>query len=310
MAFQASTTTYDQSPLSYDGAFDNAAFAVMQNNYRPRPSSRPLCTHCGQLGHVIQKCFKLHGYPPGYIPGYKSNYNNSQSSQRPHAPYSQPRGQTPVTRPPTQAIANAVTSPSLQYPTSQNQTIANAVSSSSLQYPTPPNPVVSAVNLDVSQLSNDQVQSLLQHYQAHVKASEPPAPTPQLSSITEHGIMAAQSSSGTTSSSYLFPSSSLRYENSKLTFQHQCLSSLSTNLPHGSWIIDSGATSHVCSDLALFHETMPVSGVTVTLPNDTRVSITHCGTVQLSSSLVLHDVLHVPSFKFNLISVSCLLKHN
>ena len=27
---------------------------------------RPLCTHCGKLGHTIDKCYKLHGFPPGY----------------------------------------------------------------------------------------------------------------------------------------------------------------------------------------------------------------------------------------------------
>jgi hypothetical protein len=27
---------------------------------------RPLCTHCGLLGHLVDKCYKLHGYPPGY----------------------------------------------------------------------------------------------------------------------------------------------------------------------------------------------------------------------------------------------------
>jgi hypothetical protein len=27
---------------------------------------RPLCTHCGLLGHTMEKCYKLHGYPPGY----------------------------------------------------------------------------------------------------------------------------------------------------------------------------------------------------------------------------------------------------
>lgn len=27
---------------------------------------RPLCTHCGLLGHTINKCYKIHVYPPGY----------------------------------------------------------------------------------------------------------------------------------------------------------------------------------------------------------------------------------------------------
>ena len=24
---------------------------------------RPLCTHCGKLGHTLDKCYKLHGFP-------------------------------------------------------------------------------------------------------------------------------------------------------------------------------------------------------------------------------------------------------
>ena len=27
---------------------------------------RPQCTHCGFLGHVANKCYKLHGNPPSY----------------------------------------------------------------------------------------------------------------------------------------------------------------------------------------------------------------------------------------------------
>ena len=29
---------------------------------------RPFCTHCNVLGHTIEKCYKLHGYPLGYKP--------------------------------------------------------------------------------------------------------------------------------------------------------------------------------------------------------------------------------------------------
>nr|KYP35485.1 hypothetical protein KK1_043484 [Cajanus cajan] len=26
----------------------------------------PLCSHCGVLSHIVEKCFKHHGYPPGF----------------------------------------------------------------------------------------------------------------------------------------------------------------------------------------------------------------------------------------------------
>jgi hypothetical protein len=55
----------------------NHAPAAMASKYTPsrtqgsKPQGftrkeRPLCTHCGLLGHTIEKCYKLHGYPPGY----------------------------------------------------------------------------------------------------------------------------------------------------------------------------------------------------------------------------------------------------
>lgn len=30
------------------------------------------CTYCGMTDHIIEKCYKKHGYPPGWIPRYKS----------------------------------------------------------------------------------------------------------------------------------------------------------------------------------------------------------------------------------------------
>ena len=288
------------------GLQENAEFAfAIQNGYRPR-GQRPVCTYCGQTGHVIQKCFKLHGYPPRYIPGYKSNAGYNQA-QRPSTQMAQqPRGQYPIVP---------------QYPVNARpHTVANVMSG---PYPYVPPPATNAMNLNVNQMNSDQIQSLIQQLSAHVQVSEPPVQSPPVlfpssstsnpsntdtpvATVTEHGAMATLSTVGIPS----FPSSSLRYENDKLIFQHQCLSSLQSNLPHGSWIIDSGATSHVCSDLSLFCETVSVSGVNVSLPNDTRVEITHTGTVPISHALILHDVLHVPSFKFNLISVSSLLKRN
>ena len=36
---------------------------------------RPLCTHCNMLGHTMDKCYKLHGYPPSYKQKGKFNAN-------------------------------------------------------------------------------------------------------------------------------------------------------------------------------------------------------------------------------------------
>ena len=39
---------------------------------------RPTCTHCGLLGHTIDNCYKLHGYPPGYKPRSRFTYSTNQ----------------------------------------------------------------------------------------------------------------------------------------------------------------------------------------------------------------------------------------
>lgn len=41
---------------------------------------RPMCTHCGFMVHDVEKCYKLHGYPPRY----KSNKNKMNISSAKH----------------------------------------------------------------------------------------------------------------------------------------------------------------------------------------------------------------------------------
>lgn len=38
---------------------------------------RPVCSHCGIIGHAIEKCYKLHGYPLGY----KAKGKNPKANQ-------------------------------------------------------------------------------------------------------------------------------------------------------------------------------------------------------------------------------------
>lgn len=126
-------------------ASENPVLAAQQGYC---PKSRPLCTYCGQYGHILQKCFKVHGYPPGHrLYGHTPRGSSSLA----------PRGQQsqsgyPRPPPPTQ---------SSPYP--QPNTVAN-VTNASLPGSSP--------SMDVSRFSQDQIQYILQQLQASVRPSE------------------------------------------------------------------------------------------------------------------------------------------
>ena len=84
---------------------------------------------------------------------------------------------------------------------------------------------------------------------------------------------------------------------------------------HQTWILDSGATQHMCFYSKIFLELRNLqSPIFVDLPNSYKVKVTQFGSIALHPKLILKDVLFVPCFEYNLISVykmckqlSCLL---
>ena len=174
--------------------------------------------------------------------------------------------------------------------------------------PVTPHLTSGGMDLNLQSFTPQQIQSLISQFNAHVRVSEPQALSSSSSipqaTITEHGLMNTHSSSGTVP----FPSINLTFQNHNLLYQNHCLSTLPSLLSHDAWIIDSGASSHVCSALDMFDSFTPVSSFTVTLPNGLKVPLTHTCTIKISPSLILYDVLLVPDFRFNLISVSSLIK--
>ena len=70
------------------------------------------------------------------------------------------------------------------------------------------------------------------------------------------------------------------------------------------WILDSRASDHVSSSLTNFHSYHRISPIMVKLPNGHHVHATYLGTVYLFASITLTNVLYIPSFTFNLISIS------
>jgi hypothetical protein len=81
----AMVTRYNSSkPSTFQG----------QKTQYPR-KERPMCTHCGLLGHTIEKCYKLHGYPPRYK--FTKGKQISSANQVSECSMSQPQPQLPIT---------------------------------------------------------------------------------------------------------------------------------------------------------------------------------------------------------------------
>lgn len=79
---------------------------------------------------------------------------------------------------------------------------------------------------------------------------------------------------------------------------------------NSNWIIDSGATDHICSNIDLFSELRNLDKYpnTITIPDGKRVAVNHIGTIKFDNGIQLDNVLYVPGFKFNLISTHKLFK--
>jgi len=75
----------------------------------------------------------------------------------------------------------------------------------------------------------------------------------------------------------------------------------------GSWIIDTGASDHMTSDLTQLRNLKPLpKHIHITLPDGSLKTVTQASQIHLFSELTMHNVL-VLDFKFNLLSVNRLL---
>jgi hypothetical protein len=72
----------------------------------------------------------------------------------------------------------------------------------------------------------------------------------------------------------------------------------------GSWILDSGASHHICNSLQWFLSYKETAPIKIKLPNGNFVLAKHTGIVQFSPGFIVTDVLFIPNFSINLLSVS------
>ena len=79
-----------------------------------------------------------------------------------------------------------------------------------------------------------------------------------------------------------------------------------------SWILDSGATCHICSNQKLFDEIELKSSQEVTMGDDRVIKAAGCGTIKIKltqqggsyQDCTLYDVLYVPELSLDLLSIA------
>ncbi|XP_060202939.1 uncharacterized protein LOC132631378 [Lycium barbarum] len=131
----------------------------------------------------------------------------------------------------------------------------------------------------------------------------------QLISLFQSNQLSSTSESATVMGSANFAGSTFSFDTFSMpgynSDSHACLlSGVSKNV----WIIDSGATDHITSDKTILSNLTPLPvPYLVTLPNGYKAKVNSIGFVTIFPSLVLHHVLYIPSFQYNLVSMHKLI---
>ncbi|XP_021624990.1 uncharacterized protein LOC110624181 [Manihot esculenta] len=84
-----------------------------------------------------------------------------------------------------------------------------------------------------------------------------------------------------------------------------CYAQLDTD---DSWILDTGATNHMCSNSSLFITLQTLhKHISVCFLDGNTTQVTQSGRLNLFEKLLLNDILYIPHFQYNLVSISQLM---
>lgn len=76
------------------------------------------------------------------------------------------------------------------------------------------------------------------------------------------------------------------------------------------WIVDSGANTHICANPKLLYTTHKLDNSTIIfLPDGTSRIVAYARKAKINKDIVLEELLYVPGFTHNLISVAKLIEH-
>ena len=255
-------------------------------------NERPVWTDCGFTSHIADKCYKLYGYPLGYKLKGKLSRNQVSSNGS--------FGNCPPTNVCFGNFGNFVSQPALNLANS-TEMMQYSPQFHGSQHPqtqsqfTVPQPQYGAPQCPISQIRCEQLLSFLtsQNYKdisRHQVASVMSSPTTQANFVNNFSSNPFWSPPSLTHSIF----------SAHIVDRHAHNTS--------EWIIDTSATNHMVHSVSLLTTITSTINTFVSLPNGEQALVTHIGTIQLSETLNLHGVLYVPSFTFNLISVTQLTK--
>jgi hypothetical protein len=92
---------------------------------------------------------------------------------------------------------------------------------------------------------------------------------------------------------------------------NSCYANFDNKHDDTGWIVDTGATHHTCFDMKWFRNCTKIEPISVNLPNGNTTEANCRGQIRLTQELSIDNVLYLPQFAVNLISVSKLIKeHN
>ena len=89
------------------------------------------------------------------------------------------------------------------------------------------------------------------------------------------------------------------------TWQHNLV--INFFLPFTSWILDSGATEDIFSSFTHFTSYHQINHFYVKLPNGNQVIANYSRTIFLNQNHIIGNVLYIPCFNFNLLSITKLI---
>ena len=78
--FSGAVTTH---PIEATAFYSDARSGPKHNGRGNFKKEGPICTHCGKSGHTVEKCYRLHGFPPGFKFRNKSMANQVTHNQVP-----------------------------------------------------------------------------------------------------------------------------------------------------------------------------------------------------------------------------------